>query len=559
MQGSFRVNCLDCLDRTNLVQSWIASEQLDRQLQHFHVLADDQTLQKDDTFNKEFMAMWANNGDALSRQYSGTDALKGDVTRTGKRTGLGLLNDGYNSLSRYFINHFRDGARQVAMEIMTGQLNAAVGRGFTSPLSQSTVKPGTPTPTSSPAPVQSSADAPTDGSQAQGPDDELGYLDLIALDPEKQLALDICSRVIVDEDERTAFVSGWFVAAINRYEVEQERVLLLSHKAFYRIKYSFNTQKVVRFQRYPLADIVKIEVGACSSMKRTTSGLVPASDFERVGLRLHVREPVSGLPAHHQAHRPASPRTDAGKLPAAFRIGQQTFLPLLPSNISSHAGRYVAENIAASFVSEHPGVGPGFTPLPVAHVKFLPKAKLSPGTKLFSEAFNTLKLGYLSHRDSPHPVEQPASTLAAASAPSTTSSVAAAVARVLPLPLSSLPSLLRPKGPTDGDRSSPRPPAGEETGANSNSPRTAASTSPRTVTNHPGLFDLPSWREKLLGVFGAGATHSDSDEGDDIDDPNEEEMTEDAPSSSSSPQVVQPPSSHATNPPPLKSANSIRS
>ena len=37
--------------------------------------------------------------------------------RTGKRTTLGLLKDGYNSLVRYFYNNFSDGFRQVKIRI----------------------------------------------------------------------------------------------------------------------------------------------------------------------------------------------------------------------------------------------------------------------------------------------------------------------------------------------------------------------------------------------------------------------------------------------------------
>lgn len=57
--------------------------------------------------------MWANNGDIISIQYSGTKALKGDFTRTGKRTMQGVLIDGINSMLRYYLNNFRDGHRQV--------------------------------------------------------------------------------------------------------------------------------------------------------------------------------------------------------------------------------------------------------------------------------------------------------------------------------------------------------------------------------------------------------------------------------------------------------------
>lgn len=49
----------------------------------------------------------------ISLQYSGTGALKTDFTRTGKRTTAGLMQDGVNALSRYYINNFADGFRQV--------------------------------------------------------------------------------------------------------------------------------------------------------------------------------------------------------------------------------------------------------------------------------------------------------------------------------------------------------------------------------------------------------------------------------------------------------------
>ena len=34
-------------------------------------------------YRTKYQEIWANNGDALSRQYAGTAALKGDFTRTG--------------------------------------------------------------------------------------------------------------------------------------------------------------------------------------------------------------------------------------------------------------------------------------------------------------------------------------------------------------------------------------------------------------------------------------------------------------------------------------------
>jgi len=53
----------------------------------------------------------------ISRQYAGTNALKGDYTRTGERNLSGLVKDGVNSASRYYLNHIRDTYRQAVCRI----------------------------------------------------------------------------------------------------------------------------------------------------------------------------------------------------------------------------------------------------------------------------------------------------------------------------------------------------------------------------------------------------------------------------------------------------------
>ena len=59
--------------------------------------------------------VWADNADMISLQYSGTGALKTDFTRTGKRTKAGIMQDGSNSMTRYVLNNFADGFRQVIL------------------------------------------------------------------------------------------------------------------------------------------------------------------------------------------------------------------------------------------------------------------------------------------------------------------------------------------------------------------------------------------------------------------------------------------------------------
>jgi hypothetical protein len=98
-QGVFRTNCKDCLDRTNLVQGLIGKLSLLQQLKDLQFISEDETLE--DKENQPFLRVvretWSDNGDAISIQYAGTPALKRDVTRLGKRTLRGMLDDGISS------------------------------------------------------------------------------------------------------------------------------------------------------------------------------------------------------------------------------------------------------------------------------------------------------------------------------------------------------------------------------------------------------------------------------------------------------------------------------
>ena len=79
--GVFRTNCIDCLDRTNVVQSMIARRVLERQLRDSKILNEGESLAANDLIEFVFKNVWADNADACSVQYSGTGALKTDFTR----------------------------------------------------------------------------------------------------------------------------------------------------------------------------------------------------------------------------------------------------------------------------------------------------------------------------------------------------------------------------------------------------------------------------------------------------------------------------------------------
>lgn len=119
--GVFRTNCIDTLDRTNVVQGLLARKTLEHILCEKGLLIQGQTFENvNGQFETLFRAIWADHGDEISRQYAGTGAMKSAFTRTGKRGISGLVDDGIKSVTRYYLNNFRDGGKQDALDLVTG-------------------------------------------------------------------------------------------------------------------------------------------------------------------------------------------------------------------------------------------------------------------------------------------------------------------------------------------------------------------------------------------------------------------------------------------------------
>ncbi|KAJ9545179.1 hypothetical protein OSB04_024886 [Centaurea solstitialis] len=148
-KGIIRSNCIDCLDRTNVTQSYLARISLEQQLQRMCELASSETISTftdhedyeifrncmDQEYyhvclfpesniclvliwnNLLLLTVWVDQGDEISLEYSGTNALKGDIVRYGKQTISGLIKDGISALSRYYLNNFQDGD---AIDLISG-------------------------------------------------------------------------------------------------------------------------------------------------------------------------------------------------------------------------------------------------------------------------------------------------------------------------------------------------------------------------------------------------------------------------------------------------------
>lgn len=93
--GVFRVNCIDCLDRTNVVQVSFClliphQHRLSLNLHSFQTALGKAVMEMQfcklglispegsmpESIKNTFQLLWANNGDIISKQYAGTNALK---------------------------------------------------------------------------------------------------------------------------------------------------------------------------------------------------------------------------------------------------------------------------------------------------------------------------------------------------------------------------------------------------------------------------------------------------------------------------------------------------
>lgn len=73
-RGTIRTNCLDCLDRTNCVQTFLGLDVLVDQIQN---LGFTDKKQAQSRFEEVFRQMWVNNGNEVSKIYAGTGAIQG--------------------------------------------------------------------------------------------------------------------------------------------------------------------------------------------------------------------------------------------------------------------------------------------------------------------------------------------------------------------------------------------------------------------------------------------------------------------------------------------------
>ncbi|KAI9595288.1 SacI homology domain-containing protein [Syncephalis fuscata] len=114
-QGCLRVNCMDCLDRTGLVQFRVAMLMLPQMLTAVERSVDNVDI------SRAMRSLWANNNDALAQQYTGSGAVAGWLVRHGGRCHLlRQLYDTQTLIARAYINTLVDPKRQRLIDTWHG-------------------------------------------------------------------------------------------------------------------------------------------------------------------------------------------------------------------------------------------------------------------------------------------------------------------------------------------------------------------------------------------------------------------------------------------------------
>ncbi|KAK4242525.1 SacI homology domain-containing protein [Achaetomium macrosporum] len=242
-KGVLRTNCMDCLDRTNVCQSSFAKYMLDLQLKEQGF---DMSAQQDQE-NAWFNTLWADNGDAISKQYASTGAMKGDYTRTRKRNYRGALTDAGLSLTRLFNGMFNDFFLQASIDFLLGNVTSLVFEEFEATMM-----------TKDPA---------------------------VSMQNMRQQAIELCQRRVV-ADEAEELIGGWTMLTPSvpdtvRSASLEEAVLLLTDVALYLCRFDWNLDKVSSFERVDLAHVQKIKFGTYIT---STTSHAQRDEMRNVGL-----------------------------------------------------------------------------------------------------------------------------------------------------------------------------------------------------------------------------------------------------------------------------------
>ncbi|VDL71465.1 unnamed protein product [Nippostrongylus brasiliensis] len=184
-RGVVRTNCVDCLDRTNVVQGAISQWVCMRQAQHLGLFG----------------------------------PLCDPPEASGERRLAGIMRDGYNSASRYYLSHVRDSSRQKAINALLGNKDQG---------------------------SESMADSDSDSEE----DENVSRL--------------VSETIHFLLPEGEVVIGGWALCDPYQNSEATDTVVLLTRTKLYVAVYDDDFEKFEEVKIVPLDDVASIEIGRTS-------------------------------------------------------------------------------------------------------------------------------------------------------------------------------------------------------------------------------------------------------------------------------------------------------
>ncbi|XP_017880058.1 tumor protein p63-regulated gene 1-like protein isoform X2 [Ceratina calcarata] len=181
-------------------------------------------------------------------------------------------------------------------------------------------------------------------------------------------ALKDCQDSLINEEEKN-IVGSWLLTEISLWDTEKERLVILTTKAIYSIKYDFISLKILEYNRVPLSQIDTLVSG---ELVYPTASLAPKRHMSGIRLMWNKGNPLpitkkwnpfaKDIPWLTYASHPLFWYKGLETESAKFNVEglQSSIKELLPSECSMRDGLIIIENYCGVGALVHNRNGLGF-------------------------------------------------------------------------------------------------------------------------------------------------------------------------------------------------------
>lgn len=202
----------------------------------------------------------------------------------------------------------------------------------------------------------------------------------------QQEAIDKCIDTLLTQGGGEQFLKGWVVTSVNEWGGDQERLLLLTDRRMYRIKFDFDSKTVSSSKAIELSNVLRVEYGSFKASKTSLTTWVWKKEIEQQqGFRVYTTEMDGNRSINSIAREQAAPVL--GEAPPQ----EEHFREYRAFGAEEEPWReeVFAQELAAAFMSASILSGANFDVRPAEMEKEVPGG-------IFSMFYNSLNLGKFS-------------------------------------------------------------------------------------------------------------------------------------------------------------------